>query len=54
MYFMTYESTKQLLVKYQGKSSPTAPSAVAIAGGLCGIISWVVVSLMFVESNARH
>ena len=44
IFFPTYESTKQLLVKYQGKSSPTSPSAVAVAGGLCGVVSWIIVS----------
>ena len=41
---MTYESLKQLLVKYQGESSPTPPGAVAMAGGACGVISWIIVS----------
>ena len=45
IYFSTYESSKQLLVKLQGRDSPTAPSSVAIAGGLCGVVSWVCVRL---------
>ena len=40
IYFSTYESTKQLLVKFQGSTSPTSPFAVAAAGGFCGIVSW--------------
>ena len=45
IYFMSYESGKQLLVKYQGVNSPTSPLAVALAGGLCGMIGLVSVSL---------
>ena len=44
VYFMTYESVKQLLATYQGSSSPTAPGPVAFAGGLCGLLSWISVS----------
>ena len=40
IYFATYESTKQLLVKFQKSDSPASPLAVATAGGLCGIVSW--------------
>ena len=46
IYFMSYESGKQLLVKYQGVNSPTSPLAVALAGGFCGIIGLVSVSLI--------
>ena len=44
IYFTTYESVKQLLVKFQGSNSPTSPSSVALAGGLCGLVSWACVS----------
>jgi len=44
IYFTTYESTKQLLVKFQGSDSPTSPLSVAIAGGFCGLASWACVS----------
>ena len=44
IYFTTYESTKQLLVKFQGSDSPTSPLSVAMAGGFCGLASWVCVS----------
>lgn len=43
IYFSTYESTKQLLVKFQGSNSPTSPLSVAIAGGVCGLVSWACV-----------
>lgn len=36
---MTYESSKQILGNARG-ASPTSPLAVALAGGLCGIVSW--------------
>ena len=45
IYFTTYESTKQLLVKFQGSDSPTSPLSVAMAGGFCGLASWACVSL---------
>lgn len=44
IYFTTYESGKQLLVKFQRSSSPTSPLSVAMAGGLCGLVSWACVS----------
>lgn len=45
IYFGVYESGKQLFVKFQGSSSPTSPLPVAIAGGLCGLVSWACVSI---------
>ncbi|KAI9678183.1 MAG: hypothetical protein M1817_006128 [Caeruleum heppii] len=42
IYFMTYESSKQLLATSKGHS-PTHPLAVVIAGGLCGIASWACI-----------
>ncbi|KAI4154893.1 MAG: hypothetical protein LQ340_001371 [Diploschistes diacapsis] len=44
MYFIVYESGKQLAVKYQGHDSPTSPLAVTAAGGLCGMAGLVSVS----------
>ena len=43
IYFTTYESGKQLLVKFQGSDSPTSPSSVAMAGGMCGLVSWACI-----------
>ena len=43
IYFTTYESAKQLMANARGKS-PTSPYAVVVAGGLCGIVSWAIVS----------
>ena len=43
IYFITYESVKQLMANARGKD-PTSPNAVMIAGGLCGIVSWACVS----------
>lgn len=40
---MTYESIKQLTATFQGSSSPTSPGPVAVAGGLCGLVSWATV-----------
>ena len=43
IYFMTYESTKQLMSNSRGRN-PSSPYAVVVAGGLCGIVSWACVS----------
>ncbi|KAK4960776.1 hypothetical protein LTR66_012885 [Elasticomyces elasticus] len=43
IYFMTYESIKQLLGNARG-NEPTSPNAVIIAGGMCGIIYPIDVS----------
>ncbi|KAF2872590.1 mitochondrial carrier domain-containing protein [Massariosphaeria phaeospora] len=42
IYFITYESVKQLLANARG-SSPTTPSAVVFAGGMCGLVSWACI-----------
>ncbi|KAI9693421.1 MAG: hypothetical protein M1820_009297 [Bogoriella megaspora] len=42
IYFMTYESAKQLLANARG-NSPTSPGAVVAAGGLCGLVSWACI-----------
>lgn len=52
IYFTTYESGKQLLVKFQGSDSPTPPSSVAVAGGLCGLVSWACVCLPICQSTS--
>ena len=39
IYFSTYESTKQMLVRLQGSNSPVSPLSVALAGGFCGLAS---------------
>ena len=43
IYFVTYESVKQLLANARG-TSPTHPLAVIVAGGMCGLVSWACVS----------
>ena len=43
IYFMTYESSKQLLTTYRGDKSTTNPLAVVIAGGICGVTSWALI-----------
>ncbi|RDW62753.1 hypothetical protein BP5796_11055 [Coleophoma crateriformis] len=43
IYFMTYESSKQLLTAYRRDRSPTNPFAVVVAGGLCGVVSWALI-----------
>jgi len=39
IYFMTYESAKQIIGNGRG-NSPTSPLAVMTAGGMCGVVSW--------------
>ncbi len=43
IYFMTYESSKQLLTTYRGDKSTTNPLAVVLAGGICGVTSWTLI-----------
>jgi hypothetical protein len=42
-YFMTYESSKQLLTTFGGDGTHSNPLAVLVAGGLCGIVSWALI-----------
>lgn len=44
IYFMTYESSKQLLTTFgNDRSHSSNPLAVLVAGGLCGIVSWAMI-----------
>ncbi|KAK6583281.1 hypothetical protein PZA11_004357 [Diplocarpon coronariae] len=43
IYFMTYESSKQLITTYRQNKSTTNPLAVVVAGGLCGVASWILI-----------
>lgn len=43
IYFMTYESSKQLLTTFGGDHTHSNPLAVLVAGGLCGIVSWAMI-----------
>lgn len=51
IYFITYESAKQLMGNARGKSS-TSPYAVVVAGGLCGIVSWACVCVSSSSSSS--
>ncbi|KAF2002728.1 mitochondrial carrier [Amniculicola lignicola CBS 123094] len=42
IYFITYESAKQILANARG-NAPTTPLAVVVAGGLCGLVSWACI-----------
>ncbi|KAK0634799.1 mitochondrial carrier domain-containing protein [Bombardia bombarda] len=42
-YFITYESSKQLLTTFGGDGTHSNPLAVLVAGGLCGIVSWALI-----------
>ena len=50
---MTYESTKQVLVKFQGSDSPTSPLSVVTAGGICGLVSWACVCTVTLHFKMR-
>lgn len=52
IYFVTYESIKQLLANARGES-PTSPLAVVTAGGMCGLVSWACVRVLFVMAHAE-
>ncbi|EEY17566.1 mitochondrial carrier protein [Verticillium alfalfae VaMs.102] len=43
IYFMVYESGKQLGTTYGGDSPTTNKLAVVASGGLCGIVSWAMI-----------
>ena len=45
IYFMTYESSKQLLTTFGGDGTHSNPFAVLVAGGLCGIVSWALICM---------
>ena len=45
-YFMTYESSKQLLTTFGGDGTHSNPLAVLVAGGLCGIVSWALICIL--------
>lgn len=53
IYFTTYESAKQLMANARGRS-PTSPYAVVVAGGLCGIVSWAIVSTTNTERQSSN
>lgn len=51
IYFSVYEAIKQTLANARG-NDPTDRRASMFAGGLCGMASWVIVSLTFSRSPA--
>ena len=53
IYFIAYESTKQLMGNARGKSA-TSPFAVAVAGAFCGLASWTIVSREFNHHTAHN
>jgi hypothetical protein len=44
IYFGVYETCKQSLNSYYGAEKANTPTAIAMAGAVCGIASWLVVS----------
>ena len=44
VFFGVYESCKQALGSYYGDEMKNTPWAIPLAGAICGISSWVVVS----------
>lgn len=43
IYFMVYESGKQLGTTFAGDSPNSNKLAVVAAGGLCGLVSWAMI-----------
>lgn len=54
IYFMTYESSKQLLTTFGGDGTHSNPLAVLVAGGMCGIVSWAMICEFLVLLNFRR
>lgn len=52
-YFMTYESSKQLLTTFGGDGTHSNPLAVLVAGGLCGIVSWALICMSLRPPSPR-
>lgn len=53
VYFITYETAKQLLANARGEK-PANTHAVPLAGGVCGLVSWACVCLDYLAvSNLR-
>jgi hypothetical protein len=40
---MSYETGKQLLLTTRGDTTTTSSSAAVLAGGFCGVVSWVLI-----------
>lgn len=45
IYFMVYESGKQLGTTFGGDHPTTNKLAVVVSGGLCGIVSWAMICM---------
>jgi hypothetical protein len=43
IYFMVYESSKQLITTFGGDKPGNNKLAVVAAGGLCGLVSWAMI-----------
>lgn len=43
IYFMVYESGKQLGTTFAGDSPNSNKLAVVAAGGMCGLVSWAMI-----------
>lgn len=43
IYFMVYESGKQLVTTFAGDSPNSNKLAVVAAGGSCGLVSWAMI-----------
>ena len=46
IYFGVYETTKASIKTYQGAEQANTNSAIAIAGFICGVMSWGFVSIL--------
>lgn len=46
IYFGVYETTKQSLNSYYGAEKANSAGSIAVAGAICGVGAWVVVSCL--------
>lgn len=54
VYFGVYESCKQALGSFYGNDMKNTPWAIPLAGAICGISSWVVVSILLPMRNRAN
>lgn len=51
IYFMVYESGKQVVTTMAGDNPNSNKLAVVAAGGMCGLVSWAMICMSFLLSS---
>lgn len=54
IYFMVYESGKQLGTTFAGDNPNSNKLAVVMAGGLCGLVSWALICELSTIDYHQH